>query len=308
LDGIMATKAVIGSVIMGSQETRVTKISRLNQPFSISREGCLVQIHGPTIGKRYVLDVEEFTIGRDAKNNIVVDMDNVSRKHAKVTIREGLPHIVDLGSTNGTYLNEEEILEERMLRGGDLIKVGGAIFKFLQGNNVEALYHEEIYKLTIIDGLTQIYNKRYFLEFLEREFGRAKRYSRNLSLIIFDLDHFKAVNDKHGHLGGDFILKELAQAVSAFVRKEECFARYGGEEFAIVMPESGSKNARVFAEKLRILAQGHKFIFDGKEIPLTLSLGVADMTSEMKEAMALVKAADAQLYIAKKAGRNRVSG
>ena len=290
---------------MGSQETRVTKISKLNQTF-ISREGCLEQIHGPTIGKRYVLDMEELTIGRDAKNNIVVDMDNVSRRHAKITIREGLPHIVDLGSTNGTYLNEEEVIEERMLRGGDLIKVGGAIFKFLQGNNVEALYHEEIYKLTIVDGLTQIYNKRYFLEFLEREFGRAKRYSRNLSLIIFDIDHFRVVNEKNGHLGGDFVLKELAQAVSAFVRKEECFARYGGEEFAIVMPESGSKNARVFAEKLRILAQEHKFIFDGQEIPITLSLGVADMTAEMKEAMALVKAADVQLYMAKKAGRNRV--
>jgi len=302
----MATKAVIGSAIMGSQETRVTKISKLNQHFSISRESCLVQIHGPTIGKRYVLDVEEFTIGRDAKNNIVVDMDNVSRKHAKVTLREGFPHIIDLGSTNGTYLNEEEVTEERMLRGGDLIKVGGAIFKFLQGNNVEALYHEEIYKLTIIDGLTQIYNKRYFLEFLEREFGRAKRYSRNLSLIIFDIDHFKAVNDTHGHLGGDFVLKELAHAVSSFVRKEECFARYGGEEFAIVMPESSSKNARVFAEKLRILAKAHRFIFDEKEIPITLSLGVADLAPEMAEAMALVKAADAQLYIAKKAGRNRV--
>jgi len=304
----MATKAVIGSAIMGSQETRVTKISKLNQRFSISREGCLVQIHGPTIGKRYVLDVEEFTIGRDAKNNIVVDMDNVSRKHAKLIIREGLPHIIDLGSTNGTYLNEEEVLEERMLKGGDLIKVGGAIFKFLQGNNVEALYHEEIYKLTIVDGLTQIYNKRYFLEFLEREFGRAKRYSRNLSLIIFDVDHFKVVNDKHGHLGGDFVLRELACAVSAFVRKEECFARYGGEEFAIVMPESGSKNARVFAEKLRILAQEHKFVSDGKEIPITVSLGVADLTPEMTDAMALVKAADDQLYAAKKAGRNRVCG
>ncbi|MCL2626652.1 MAG: GGDEF domain-containing protein [Cystobacterineae bacterium] len=293
---------------MCSQETRVTKVDKLDQHFSISQEGCLVQIHGPNLGKKYVLDIEESTIGRDSKNNIVVDLDNVSRRHAKITIREGHPHLVDLGSTNGTYLNEEELSEEHMLRSGDLIKVGGAIFKFLQGNNVESLYYEEIYKLTIIDGLTQIYNKRYFLEFLERELGRAKRYSRDLSLILFDVDHFKAVNDQYGHLAGDYVLKELAGMVCAFIRKEECFARYGGEEFAVVVPESGPRNVRVFAEKLRVLTMGHKFIFDERKIPIALSLGVADLKPEMKDVEALIKAADEQLYVAKKTGRNRVCG
>jgi diguanylate cyclase (GGDEF)-like protein len=267
-----------------------------------------VQIHGPNLGKKYVLDTEESTIGRDTKNNIVVDLDNVSRKHAKITIREGLLRLVDLGSTNGTYLNEEELSEECILKNGDLIKIGGAIFKFLQGNNVESLYYEEIYKLTIIDGLTQIYNKRYFLEFLEREFGRAKRYSRDLSLILFDVDHFKKVNDGCGHLAGDYVLKELAGMVSTFVRKEECFARYGGEEFAVVVPESGPRNARLFAEKLRVLTMQHKFIFDEKEIPIALSLGVADVTSKMVDVDSLIRAADEQLFLAKKSGRNRVCG
>ncbi|MCL2178421.1 MAG: diguanylate cyclase [Proteobacteria bacterium] len=293
---------------MCSKETQVTKVDKLNQHFSISQEGCLVQIHGPNLGKRYVLDTEESTIGRDSKNNIVVDLDNVSRRHAKITLREGSPRVVDLGSTNGTYLNQEELVEERILRTGDLIKVGGAIFKFLQGNNVESLYYEEIYKLTIIDGLTQIYNKRYFLEFLEREFGRAKRYSRDLSLILFDVDHFKAVNDQYGHLAGDYILKELAGVACSFIRKEECFARYGGEEFAVVVPESGPQNARIFAEKLRVSTMGHTFTFDARAIPIALSLGVADLSSEMKDVDALIKAADDQLYKAKKTGRNRVCG
>ena len=267
-----------------------------------------MQIHGPNLGKKYVLDIEESTIGRDTKNNIVIDLDNVSRKHAKITLREGHPHLVDLGSTNGTFLNEEALLGEHRLKSGDLIKVGGAIFKFLQGNNIEALYYEEIYKLTIIDGLTQIYNKRYLLEFLEREFGRAKRYARDLSLILFDVDYFKHVNDKYGHLAGDYVLKELSGMLCAFIRKEECFARYGGEEFAVVVPEAGPRNVRVFAEKLRMLTREHKFIFEEKEIPIAVSMGVADVTSEMTEVVSLIKAADAQLYMAKKTGRNRVCG
>ncbi len=293
---------------MAEQETRVTRILGLLERVSADSESCLVQIHGPNLGKKYVLDAEEFTIGRDMKNNIVVDLDNVSRSHAMVKTRQGRSYVHDLGSTNGTYLNDEEVLEETSLRSGDFVKVGGAIFKFLSGGNIETLYHEEIYQLTIVDGLTQINNKRYLMEFLEREMGRCHRYNRALSLIMIDVDHFKNVNDTHGHIAGDFVLREVAQRVKQRIRKEECFARYGGEEFAIVMPESGPDNARRFAEKLRKIVADHSFVFEGKEMAVTISLGVADMTAEMTEPAQFIKAADENLYEAKKAGRNQVAG
>jgi diguanylate cyclase (GGDEF)-like protein len=260
------------------------------------------------LGKKYVLDDEEFTIGRDVTNSIVVDLDNVSRSHAKITTRQGRTYVQDLGSTNGTYLNDEEVLEETPLRSGDLVKVGGSIFKFLSGGDIETLYHEEIYQLTITDGLTQISNKRYLLEFLEREMGRCHRYNRALSLIMFDIDHFKNINDTNGHIAGDYVLRELAVLIKQRIRKEECFARFGGEEFAIVIPESGPENARRFAEKLRKLVEDHRYVFEAREMRTTISIGVADMTREMTEPNLFMKAADAKLYQAKKEGRNRVVG
>ena len=293
---------------MSGQETRVTKISKLNDKIAVDTESCLVEIHGPELGKKYILEEEEFTIGRDVKNNIVVDLDNVSRRHAKITTRGGKSFVVDLGSTNGTYLNDGEVREEMPLRSGDYVKVGGSIFKFLSGGNIESLYHEEIYQLTIVDGLTQVNNKRYFLEYLEREMGRCHRYGRPLSLIMIDIDHFKNINDSNGHLAGDYVLRELAGMVRHRIRKEECFARYGGEEFAVVMPEAGAENVRRFSEKVRKLVEDHAFTFEGKEIAVTISLGVADMTSDMTEPLQFIKVSDANLYKAKKAGRNRVIG
>ena len=293
---------------MKGQETRVTKISSLKERIAVGGESCLVEIHGPELGKKYILDEEDFTIGRDVKNNIVVDLDNVSRRHARITTKQGKSFVVDLGSTNGTYLNDEEVLDETLLRTGDYVKVGGSIFKFLSGGNIESMYHEEIYQLTIVDGLTQVNNKRFFLEFLEREMGRCHRYNRALSLIMFDIDHFKKINDVNGHLAGDYVLRELAQHVKHKIRKEECFARYGGEEFSVVMPEAGAENARRFAEKIRRMTEDLGFSFEGKEIDITISLGVADMTGEMTEPLQFIKVADQNLYKAKKAGRNRVVG
>lgn len=293
---------------MAQPDTRVTKITNVPERIGADTESCLVQIHGPGLGKKYVLDDAEFTIGRDVTNNIVVDLDNVSRRHAKISTRQGRPYVEDLGSTNGTYLNDQEVLEETPLRSGDFVKVGGSIFKFLSGGNIETLYHEEIYQLTITDGLTQISNKRYLFEFLEREMGRCRRYNRALSLLIFDVDHFKTVNDANGHIAGDYVLRELAQHIKQRIRKEECFARYGGEEFAIAMPETGPENSRRFAEKIRKLVEENLFIFEGREMKITISIGVADMTMDMTEPVQFIKASDAKLYQAKKEGRNRVAG
>jgi two-component system, cell cycle response regulator len=295
---------------MTGVQTRVTKVASVREPGPDASEYCLVELYGPQLGRRYVLGGEHdaYSIGREDGNFIVVDLDNVSRRHAQVLRREGQFLVTDLRSTNGTYLNDEEIRGEQPLRSGDLVKVGGAIFKFLAGDDIESLYHEEIYQLTISDGLTQISNKRYFLEYLEREMGRCHRYNRALSLLLFDLDHFKQLNDTHGHLAGDAVLRELAAVVKARVRKEECFARFGGEEFAYVVPETGGDNARKLAEKLRKLIADHRFAFEGKDLPVTVSIGVADLLGEMTEPTQFIKVADQNLYQAKKAGRNRVVG
>ncbi|MFB1481262.1 diguanylate cyclase [Corallococcus sp. RDP092CA] len=293
---------------MSGDQTRVTKISSLTPGPERGTECCLVQIHGPELGKKYVLEETEFTIGRDQHNHIVVDLDNVSRRHARIWGRQGKMYVEDLQSTNGTYLNDREVLQAQPLRSGDLVKVGGSIFKFLDGDNIETQYHETIYTLTIADGLTGINNKRYFLEYLEREMGRSHRYQRTLSLMMFDIDHFKQINDVHGHLAGDYVLREMAQSIKRLVRREQCFARYGGEEFAIVMPEDGPDKARLFAEKIRKLVEDKRFAFEDKDIPVTISIGVAEVASEMSEPSQFIKVADANLYKAKKTGRNRVVG
>lgn len=288
-------------------ELDLTQVSSFDEKV-LGGESCLVQIHGPGLGRKFPLVDGELTIGRDSKNGIVVDLDTVSRRHAKVISRHGKSCVVDLKSTNGTYLNDTEVVEELPLRSGDYVKVGGSIFKFLSGGDIESLYHEEIYRLTIIDGLTQINNKRFLLEFLEREIGRSQRYGRALSLIFFDIDHFKMINDNYGHPAGDSVLRELALRIKQYVRKEECFARFGGEEFAIALPESGSENSRKFADKVRRLVADHPFEFESHKIPVTVSVGVADLTGQISEPTGLLKIADANLYKAKKAGRNQVVG
>jgi two-component system, cell cycle response regulator len=289
-----------------TDETRVTTLK--GGPIANPTESCLVQMSGPSVGKRYPLGDGDISIGREAGNGIALDVDSVSRRHARICRRKQTYFLSDLGSTNGTHVNGKEVQEETALRSGDQLRVGRVIFKFLSGDDVESQYHEAIYTLAITDGLTQSHNKRYLLEFLEREMGRCHRYARPLSLLLFDIDHFKRINDTHGHLAGDFVLRELAGAIRSRVRNEQCFARYGGEEFAIVSPEAGPENARALAEKLRRMVQEYRFVFEGKRIPVTISLGVADMTHEITEPLQFIRAADEKLYAAKRGGRNRVVG
>jgi two-component system, cell cycle response regulator len=287
-------------------KTVVTSISRITDR-PIAKEACLVVIYGSELGKKYNLNSSSLVIGRSSKCDIQIDQESISRNHSKI-LNTGKSILVrDLGSTNGTYVNDEPI-DEYVLRDGDLIKIGRTIFKFLTGGNIENAYHEEIYRLTTIDGLTQIFNKRYFLENLEREIARSQRYRRALSLVMFDIDHFKKINDSYGHLAGDYVLKLLASTVKAKIRREDLFARYGGEEFAIVLPEIDNPNARAFAEKIRQIVEKQDFRFENTRIRVTISMGVASIDEEIADAAALIKRADERLYEAKTAGRNRVAG
>ncbi|MEM6793416.1 MAG: GGDEF domain-containing protein [Acidobacteriota bacterium] len=273
-------------------------------PLHMSGEGCLVQIYGGQLGRRFPI-TGELTIGREGSNTIVLDLDNVSRRHARCYPIDDQHCVIDLGSTNGTRVNGRPIRRETELRNGDLIQIGSAIFKFLSGGDIESLYHEEIYRLTIIDGLTQVHNKRYFLDFLEREMIRAQRHDRPLALILFDIDHFKRTNDENGHLAGDFVLRRLAERVAERVRREDLFARYGGEEFALVLTETTLHQAEPFAEEVRKRVEETGFTFDGVDLSATISLGIAS-SEERDEPLELIKLADDRLYEAKRAGRNRV--
>ena len=290
-------------------KTRVTQIRPVDKPAINPEQACLVLIYPPgsELGRRYELrGQDEVVIGRGADCGIQVDRDSVSRKHAKVMRAGERWQVVDLNSTNGSYVNDSQITE-CALRDGDLLKIGNAIFKFLVGGNVESSYHEEIYRMTIIDGLTQAYNKRFFIENLEKEIPRCTRHQRPLSLLMFDIDHFKKINDEHGHLTGDFVLREMARRIRTRVRKEEVFARYGGEEFALTLPETAREAAMKVAEDIRKLVANESFEFEGDRIPVTISVGVATIVNEVAPD-AFIKTADENLYKAKKSGRNKVIG
>ncbi len=272
-----------------------------------SKDACVVVIYGADLGKKYNLDVPSLIIGRSSKCDLQVDQESVSRNHAKIVNSGQRVLIRDLGSTNGTYVNDQPV-EEFILRDGDLIKIGRTILKFLSGGNIEHAYHEEIYRLTTIDGLTQIFNKRHFMETLEREISRAQRYQRELSLIMFDLDHFKWVNDTYGHLAGDYVLKHLASVIKNRIRREDVFARYGGEEFAIILPEIDRENALTFAEKIRRLVERTQFNFENTVLPISISLGVATSSEDVTGPEELIRRSDEKLYEAKEAGRNCCRG
>jgi len=267
---------------------------------------CVILIYGEELGRRVALPGPDVTIGRDDDNGIAIALDTISRRHARIFVKKRSYYVEDLDSTNGTFVNERQIAGATALRNGDLLTCGGAVLKFIEGGNIEALYHEEIYRLTITDGLTQASNKRHLLEFLEREIARATRHTRPLSLVLFDVDRFKSINDEHGHLAGDRVLKGIAAVVAGDVRREELLARYGGEEFAIVLPETPLEAARVFAERVRRKVEESGFEYDGRPLSATISMGGAALR-EGDTVETLIARADVQLYKAKQDGRNRVA-
>jgi diguanylate cyclase (GGDEF)-like protein len=292
------------------EKTRVTTIVQKpdgsDQP---KGSDCLVVIYTkePTLlGKRFVLDSSRISVGRGSENHVVLEGDSVSRKHCHFEERNAIWWAVDDNSTNGTYVNDDQIVREQPLSNGDRIKVGPTIFKYLSGFDVEAQYHEEIYRMTIIDGLTQAHVKRFLLEALEKEIIRARRHVRDLSFLMFDIDHFKKINDYHGHLAGDFVLKELARIVQGRIRRDEVFARYGGEEFAIVLPETNLEGARALADGLRDKVETSRFVFQNESIKVTVSVGVAMLVDTDRTSTDLIKRADEKLYEAKRGGRNKV--
>ena len=295
-------------ISLDEETVSVTPVVEQESRPSRKGDSCLVVIYGPELGRRITLAQAVYEIGRSSKSDLSLDQESVSRHHARIT-RSGTDRwvIADLGSTNGTYVNDRPVTEH-VLNDGDQVKIGRSILKFMTGDNIETSYHEEIYRLMTVDGLTQLFNKRYFNEALEREVNRAHRYARPLSLFLLDLDHFKAKNDEYGHVAGDALLKQIATAVRGKLRREDIFARVGGEEFGVLLPEVTLEGARLTAEKVRQIVETTPFTFDGVSIPCTVSIGVSTLSAKSADPTSLYAAADTALYAAKQAGRNRVEG
>ncbi|XXF80226.1 GGDEF domain-containing protein [Myxococcaceae bacterium GXIMD 01537] len=262
------------------------------------------------IGRMHKLDRSETVLGRSAEAQFQVEDDGISRKHAKVvSLGDGRFQLVDLGSTNGTYLNGLKV-SAAPLYDGDKIQIGSnTVVKFSIQDQLEEQYQKSIYESATRDGLTRLYNKKYLMETLRKEFSYCLRHRMPLSLVMFDVDHFKRINDVYGHPAGDYVLTRIAQRVSETVRNEDLLARYGGEEFAIMLRESSEDEALVCAERCRQAVDRSEFIFSGTPIKVSISLGVATLLdSDYAQAEDLIASADKYLYRAKRAGRNRVDG
>ena len=273
---------------------------------SAPRSACVVVIHGEGLGRRADINDAAVLVGRSQEADLVIAHKSVSREHCRVW-REGNGYrIRDLGATNATRVNDVRIASDTVLADGDQVTVGESILKFISQDSVEASYHEEIYQLATHDALTELYNRRHFIEMADKEIARAMRHQRPLSLCIVDVDLFKPVNDRYGHISGDEVLRRIAGLLRGHARSDDLAARIGGEEFALLLSECDATAATAFAERLREAVAATTFVLGGEPQRITISIGIAELAPERAERTALMAAADAALYRAKDEGRNRV--
>lgn len=260
------------------------------------------------LGTRYRLGPgETLEIGRSPDAAICLsEVPSLSRRHARLRFHHGIVHLEDLGSRNGTWVNDRRVKGREALASGDRFQLGAVHFKLLHERDVEHAYHLAIHEMLERDGLTGAFNRRKLGEEGAREISRARRHGRPLALVMLDLDRFKQVNDDLGHLAGDAVLKQLVDRCQRMVRAEELLARLGGEEFAILCPETTRDGAIELAEKIRALCASEPFDAGGSPRRVTVSCGVASLDDSMRRLDDLVEAADRALYEAKRGGRDRV--
>jgi two-component system, cell cycle response regulator len=267
----------------------------------------LIVLAGSGVGEMHKIGGESI-LGRGREAQLRFLDDGISRVHCRV-YRQGDKLVVeDCGSRNGTFCNGQQLSAPRILRDGDKIQIGRTtILKFTYHDHLDESFQQQMYDSALRDSLTKVYNKRYFNERLDSEFQFSERHDEPLSLLLLDLDHFKPINDRHGHLAGDHALVQFARHVQRTIRNEDVLARYGGEEFAIISRAIPHARALVFAERVRGQIEKLDIQFGGQAIPLTVSIGVATMPAPgIERPIDLVEAADRALYAAKHAGRNAV--
>ncbi|HEY8271365.1 MAG TPA: diguanylate cyclase [Pseudobdellovibrionaceae bacterium] len=272
----------------------------------------VVVLIGPPgyVGKQYPISSNDIVIGRSVETQVYIDDKSLSRSHAKFAVVAGEVSIIDLGSTNRTIVNGNALppLAPCKLKNNDQIKTGNVIFKFLEKGNIEALTNQTMYEKANRDALTGAHSKGSLLEKGPEAVKRSELLSEEMSVIIFDIDHFKKINDTYGHPAGDFVLKELANIVSSkLIRSNDYFARYGGEEFVLILSGGTAKMASEIAERIRQTMENHAFVYEGKTIPVTISLGVVTKSTNDTDWPEIFDRADKAMYASKQAGRNRVT-
>lgn len=271
----------------------------------------LVVLIGPSgyQGKQWTLG-HGSVIGRAVESAIFVDDRSLSRSHARIDIEGSEVTIVDLGSTNKTQVNGHSLpaMAPCSLKNNDQIKTGNVIFKFLERGNIEAMANQALFDKASRDALTGAFSKGALLERGPELMKRSEVLNEPISLIVFDLDHFKKINDNHGHPGGDLVLRDLGRIIGQkMIRANDFFARYGGEEFVLILSGTPLKVAGEIAERIRLTIQNNEFVFENKSIPVTVSIGVSTKTSSDTEWEQLFDRADKALYLSKQGGRNMVT-
>ncbi len=292
----------------GSSERTIVgeRLSMAEPRVGRSEEAYVIVIAGPNVGEMFKVGMGG-DIGRGSDVEFRLTDTEISRRHARIKRRGGDVLVEDLNSTNGTFVNGEQI-EVQKLADGDKIQVGTTtILKFSYHDDLEEQFQRKMYESALRDGLTKAFNKKYFEERLQSEVAFALRHGTALSLLMLDLDHFKRINDTYGHLAGDYVLSTFASSIINTVRKEDVFARYGGEEFALISRGLDEEVAQHFGERVRRSVERYPFRFQGREIPVTVSVGIAALPmAPITDYLGLVAVADKALYAAKNGGRNRV--
>jgi diguanylate cyclase (GGDEF)-like protein len=284
---------------------------RIVQSSRMVARATLTLVSGPNAGAIYPLLLDENVIGRAKDVAIRIDDPGISRKHARI-VRSGdqLYVLEDLESRNGTFVRGNKVAQHTLAE-GDRLALGPSVeFRFGYTDEAEEGLLRRLYESSVLDPLTGAYNRKHFAERLASELAYAKRHKTPLSLLMFDIDHFKRVNDTLGHLAGDHVLRDVAGLVKKTLRAEDVFARYGGEEFAVIARGIDVERAFRFGERVRTIVEAARIEFNKTAIPVTVSVGVAsivccggDPTGD-----ALIAKADERLYVAKRGGRNRTIG
>lgn len=268
----------------------------------------LLVLSGNSMGRTFRIEGASCVIGRSAECQFPLDDEGISRKHAKVVVLpEGVTLVKDLGSTNGTFVNERRI-DAHPLEDGDRIRLGSeTTLRYGLEDELEVNVRQHLFVAATRDALTGLHNKRSFAEQALRAIALSRRHKQPLSFVLFDIDHFKQVNDTHGHSIGDEILQGVARRVSETVRLEDTVARVGGEEFIVVLPSIGGDHGILAAKRVRAVIAEHPFSTSKGPLAVTVSLGVSQFDPDKHQtAEDVVADADAQLYQAKRGGRNCV--
>ncbi len=272
----------------------------------------LVLLVGPasSVGRQWPIEDTDRIIGRAPSANIYVDDKSVSKFHAKLVMAGGDVSVIDLESTNRTVVNGRQVqpLVPHKLQNNDQIKVGNIIFKFLERGSIETVAQAQSFDRGLTDALTGIANRGALQSKAPELYKRSDLLGVTFTLMLFDIDKFKTVNDTFGHPAGDFVLQDISKVIrDKLIRGNDFFARAGGEEFALLLLGSPQRQAEEIGERIRATIEGHTFVFEGKTIPVTISIGIAFKNEKDTGWESIYERSDKALYFSKNNGRNRVS-